>query len=1821
MSHKYLRYLILFVVLAALVAVTPRSAPAQGSGPDALIVREADSGTSVSLQADQLLVLDLEENLSTGFAWEVTGLDSTNLKQLETTFVPAPPRADGKPWVGAPGRQVLRFAALKTGASTLTLGYRRSWESVSPARTFSVRVTGAAPVTGAALAYIAPSQDMTPSKDQTAPLASMVAASTIAAPAPGATTELSATLNWCSTDNPLGRNVCTAVKNQGSCGSCWAFGTEGVVEAAINKADGVDRDTSEQYLVSCYASANGCNGGWWAFGMAINQVPVGETNPGVRWEEDFHYEAAAVPCNPPYTAHELFVSSGSVASSGTITDQVAAIKQAITDYGPVAAAVCVGPQFSAYKSGIFATDEVANCNGSVNHAIVLYGWDDTDQVWYLRNSWAPTWGEGGNMRIKWGTSKVGYGATYAVYNGPTANYNIAGYVRTPDGLGVANAWVTFNNARAVWTNSAGYYVQTGFSNGSYTVRAGATNYTISPTQQTAVVNGANITDVNFTGTQPAQYHRISGYVQQPNGAGIPGATVSFAGTATRPSVKTDTFGFFSQDSVLSGTYTVTVVASGYTLTPTYQVATVTTADVLVDPFIGSRITYTLTGYIKTTAGVGIPGVTVGFDGDFPDVTTDANGFWSRDGVYSGHPHVIPVKEGWVLNPALKILTVKADQNNINFTGSLATYNLTGTVQTAEGVSINGVTVSFGGVQPAVTTSGDGYFRTGFVSGTVVVVSPTLSGYTFTPPSQQLTFGPADAGASFIGTALPVLHDISGVIQKENGDPVPNVSVSFGAARPPVTTDSSGVFTQTGFPDGLYTLEPALSGYSFDPPTQTFTLSGSDKTDADFMATQLIFSISGRVVVNGAGVPATLSFGDALSTAADASGYYTMTGLQNGEYAVGPGYPGSQFTPAEQVVVINGSDAVNIDFDGALLTYCVSGYARWIYINTPIAGATVTFSGTTVLTTTTDAQGLYQRCDISYGNQRIKFQSPNKYFSSSTRDVAVIGDLSNADTTGWTGYFTTTGQVVDGVGNPMPNVTVNALESGANLVTDSSGWFTHTRRYNTLTYVPKRTGYTFTPASITVNADGTDHADLVFTATAVLADAPTAATYALVGHVRDGVGNGIPGAMIYYEDGPDKIYLSTSGPDGLYVVQGIPSGTTYSFVGAYHPGYDFPSGWTLTNITSDVTDLDFDGTQIMDFMVGRAQLQGHFDAPSDHWWFGYPLTVELFTPGGTEPIATHEVTLDSWGYFVVPGVTPGVYDVRIKNHHSLSQKLLNVAVDAQQLVLFNMLHEGDTTNDDVIWYDDFDSMQRSFATCIGDAHYNPIADIDDDGCVWGYDISLLTTNFGIGGQTSLTSVAPTSTPALDSATLRSRVGVYNDASHQVDAPASAHGYFTLTPADVQNLAVGDIFTVTVGVRAPDRGLDTVSAYLNFDPNYLEVVDADGAPTDRVVPAATLPLIIVNQVHNNLGYIDLVVNRPLGSVPVTGNFDLATLRFRLKQKTAGTFITFDNTDPWQSISEIALESYGYLNRNVAFPDVLVSSANHAPTVADDQYATTKDTVLHVSAPGATANDIDVDGDAFWLTEFYPPLHGDMILYDDGSFVYTPTLGFVGTDDFIYRASDGLNDSNWATATIIVNAANAAPVAVSDSYTTTANTALTVAAPGVLGNDTDVDGPSALTSIKVSEPAHGVVTLNADGSFVYTPTVGYYGSDSFTYKANDGVVDSNIATVTLTVNHVNHAPVAVSDSYTATMNTTSMVTAPGVLGNDTDSDGNTLMAIKVSDPAHGTLMLNTDGSFTYTPVAGYTGSDSFTYKANDGALDSNVVTVTLNVQAVVYLPIVSR
>jgi large repetitive protein len=302
---------------------------------------------------------------------------------------------------------------------------------------------------------------------------------------------------------------------------------------------------------------------------------------------------------------------------------------------------------------------------------------------------------------------------------------------------------------------------------------------------------------------------------------------------------------------------------------------------------------------------------------------------------------------------------------------------------------------------------------------------------------------------------------------------------------------------------------------------------------------------------------------------------------------------------------------------------------------------------------------------------------------------------------------------------------------------------------------------------------------------------------------------------------------------------------------------------------------------------------------------------------------------------------------------------------------------------------------------------------------------------------------------------------------------------------------------------------------------------------------------------------------------------------------------------------------LESDTATVSVTVNPVNDAPVAAGDTFTTSEDTALTVSMPGVLGNDTDVDSATLTATLVTGPVHGTLTFNADGSFTYTPNANFNGGDSFVYAVNDGQGGSDTETVQLTIAPVNDAPVALDDAYAINENVALTVAMPGVLANDNDVDS-GGLTAALLTGPAHGTLTFNADGSFVYTPNLDFSGDDSFDYTVSDGQGGSDVGTVRLTIGAQNNAPVAENDSYATDEDVALTVTMPGVLANDTDADSSTLTAALVAGPAHGTLTFNSDGSFTYTPDANFNGEDSFEYSVTDGQ-DSDTATVVLTVNAV--------
>ncbi len=250
--------------------------------------------------------------------------------------------------------------------------------------------------------------------------------------------------------------------------------------------------------------------------------------------------------------------------------------------------------------------------------------------------------------------------------------------------------------------------------------------------------------------------------------------------------------------------------------------------------------------------------------------------------------------------------------------------------------------------------------------------------------------------------------------------------------------------------------------------------------------------------------------------------------------------------------------------------------------------------------------------------------------------------------------------------------------------------------------------------------------------------------------------------------------------------------------------------------------------------------------------------------------------------------------------------------------------------------------------------------------------------------------------------------------------------------------------------------------------------------------------------------------------------------------------------------------------------ITDDDSSPVAAPQSSTTDEDTELPLILAAT-----DADGDALTYSLVTAPEHGTLT-GAGASFTYAPSANFNGTDSFTFQASDGVNNSNLATVTLTVDAVNDPPVAAANSAILAEDSFALVPLPA-----TDVDGDPLSYSI-VDEPAHG--SLSGSGaSRTYTPDSNYNGSDSFTFVANDGTAGSNIAMVSLAVVPVNDAPVAVPD---ATSVDEDGAISVDVLANDFDVDGDTLTVTSVGAPAHGTAVLEADGTVQYTPQANYNG-----------------------------------
>ena len=348
--------------------------------------------------------------------------------------------------------------------------------------------------------------------------------------------------------------------------------------------------------------------------------------------------------------------------------------------------------------------------------------------------------------------------------------------------------------------------------------------------------------------------------------------------------------------------------------------------------------------------------------------------------------------------------------------------------------------------------------------------------------------------------------------------------------------------------------------------------------------------------------------------------------------------------------------------------------------------------------------------------------------------------------------------------------------------------------------------------------------------------------------------------------------------------------------------------------------------------------------------------------------------------------------------------------------------------------------------------------------------------------------------------------------------------------------------------------------------------------------------------------------------------------LTLNTNGTFSYLHDGSETTSDSFSYKTNDGPLDGNTVTVTIIINPIDDSPIGVSDTILGIHGATITTTTVGNTSlldNDYDPEGLSISAstTLVSTPTFGSATLNTDGTFSYThngtstPTL-----DSFTYIIYDG---NSYSTPTVVSITFTTPPVGVTDEISLSENATVTLlasTASSVLANDSDPDG-DPITAVLVSSPTYGSFVFNPDGTFVYAHDGSEVATDTFTYTPNDGYINGNIVTVTISINPINDRPITVSDTIEVDEAGTVTLTSTGsasLLDNDSDAEGNSLTAIAVSSPTYGILTLNTNGTFSYLHDGSETTSDTFSYKINDGLLDGNTVTVTINITPINDPPI---
>ena len=411
-----------------------------------------------------------------------------------------------------------------------------------------------------------------------------------------------------------------------------------------------------------------------------------------------------------------------------------------------------------------------------------------------------------------------------------------------------------------------------------------------------------------------------------------------------------------------------------------------------------------------------------------------------------------------------------------------------------------------------------------------------------------------------------------------------------------------------------------------------------------------------------------------------------------------------------------------------------------------------------------------------------------------------------------------------------------------------------------------------------------------------------------------------------------------------------------------------------------------------------------------------------------------------------------------------------------------------------------------------------------------------------------------------------------------ASISGDGRFVAFSSSASNLVAGDTNGQS-DIFVYDRDADTIELLMAVgdEVSSQPSISADGQfvafQSDRTVSEfGTLSNVFVfDRDTNTIESVTEIANASGGSPSISGD---------------GQVISFHS-----GATNLA-------NDGTSYQDVFVAVANNLPTADSITVATNEDTPVAVTVTG-----FDPEQQALTFEVVTPPANG-ALTGTAPDFIYTPNTDFFGTDSFTFAANDGTISGEPATVGITVVSVNDAPVAsgIGGGVTDTTTAEDTSVALTLEGNDVDGD---PLTYVVVTAPASGTLSGTAP-NLTYTPTADFSGADAFSFAVSDGTLTSATVTISITVESINDAPVAVPQSLTTSTNSPLAIT---LTGNDSDTDA--LSFAIVGSPANGTLS-GALPDLVYTPANGFVGTESFTFTVSDGTSISSAASVLVEVIA---------